>query len=377
MAVRRESASIPLMLDRIRLPRWATMVVIWTAFGLAAAAQHNINYSLNRAVDLPFITSLILFMPIALYWGLATPLIQRLGRRFPLEPDRWLRSLPAHALAATVLISVLTGWHAALTPAVLPGPVPRTVLERASQLWIGWMFWDGILYSAILAVSELVDRQRRLRHQELNAAHLETQLAQAELQALRMQLQPHFLFNALHTIGALVRTGDRDNALRVVTGLGELLRRVLDSGKSHEVRLDEELAFIKSYLAIEHVRFCDRLSVDIDAPPAVLDALVPHLILQPLVENAIRHGIAPYARPGRVLIAAWRENGTLRLMVRDDGPGQSRAEPSSGIGLANTRARLERLYGRGGELTFESVAGLGHEARVALPWRTGGGGTST
>ena len=370
MAVRRESASIPLMPESTPRRRIATMVVIWSAFGLAAAAQHNVNYSLNRDIDLPFTTSLTLFMPIALYWGLATPLIQRLGRRFPLEPDRWLRSVPAHALAATLLISLLTLWHAALTNAILPGPVPRTVLQRASQLWLGWMFWDGILYCAILAVTELADRQRRLRHQELNAAQLETQLAQAELQALRTQLQPHFLFNALHTIGALVRTGDRDNALRVVTGLGELLRRVLDSETAHEVRLEDELAFIRSYLAIEHVRFCDRLSVEIDAPPAVLDAMVPHLVLQPLVENAIRHGIAPYARPGRVLIAAWREAGTLRLLVRDDGPGGHPSEPSSGIGLTNTRARLERLYGAGGQLTFGPVEGLGHEVRVSLPWHT-------
>jgi LytS/YehU family sensor histidine kinase len=187
-----------------------------------------------------------------------------------------------------------------------------------------------------------------------------------------MQLQPHFLFNALHTIGSLVRTGDRDSAVRVVAGLGELLRRMLDGASQQEVPLKHELEFLGAYLAIEQVRFGDRLDVTVDAASDVLDAAVPHLILQPLVENALRHGIAPHAAAGRLEIGARRAGEWLELRVRDNGPGLSNGdgrEASSGIGLANARARLERLYGDAGELTIADAAGGGLEAVVRLPFR--------
>ena len=353
---------------------WAITLAIWGVFGLVAAATQKVNYQ-NRGIDLPYATSLLLFMPVAAYWALATPLIQWLGRRFPIDRGRWPLSLLVHAAVCTTLIFIVATGYIYHLGNVLPPVNPRPLIDRAIQLWQGWMLTDSILYSAVLGFSYAAERQRRLRAQELNAARLETQLAQAELQALRMQLHPHFLFNALHTIGALVRTGDRDNAVRVVTGLGDLLRRVLDGSSTHEVRLDVELGLVKSYLDIERVRFSDRLSVHIDVPAEVQNAMVPHLILQPLVENAIRHGIEPHKRAGRLLIAASRENGTLRLLVRDDGPnGESHSAPSSGIGLANTRARLERLYGTGCELTFGAAEAGGHETRIALPWHTEGAG---
>ena len=229
---------------------------------------------------------------------------------------------------------------------------------------------ESALYWAVLSVSYAVEHYRKYRERELAAAELETRLAQAQLEALQAQLHPHFLFNALHTIGTLVRTGDAQRAVRVVAGLGDLLRRVLDEGGAQEVPLKQELEFIRSYLEIEQVRFRDRLRVTIHAAPDTLDAAVPPLVLQPLVENAIRHGITSRVEGGTVLVGSRLFDGRLLLTVRDDGLGiPGGAGPRPGVGLANTRARLERLYGLDFELAVENAPEGGVEARIALPFR--------
>jgi LytS/YehU family sensor histidine kinase len=169
-----------------------------------------------------------------------------------------------------------------------------------------------------------------------------------------------------------VRTGDRDNAVRVVAGLGDLLRRVLEGAAQQEVPLKQELEFIRNYLDIEQVRFRDRLKVAINVEPDVLDAKVPHLILQPLVENAIRHGIGPHVRAGCLIIGARRLDDRLQLVVRDDGPGIGSGADDAvrpGIGLSNTRARLTRLYGTDYQLDVGNAPEGGLEARIVLPFR--------
>jgi hypothetical protein len=358
--------------ERPRLRRWAVILGVWTVFGLLLSTQQGIGYAL-RGTPLPWGTLLLLWMPVAYAWALVTPVILWLGRRFPFERATWARSAGAHLVACCVLVFLLGFGYAYHAANVLP-PAAGTQpgLSRALQVFVGWLFVDGLLYWTVLSVAYVVEHQRRLRERELAASQLETQLARADLQALKMQLQPHFLFNALHTIGSLVRTGDRDTAVRVVAGLGDLLRRMLDGVSQQEVPLKEELEFVRGYLAIEQIRFRDRLAVTIDADDDVLDAAVPHLILQPLVENAIRHGIAPHVAAGRLEIRARRAGGRLELDVRDDGPGlgngATRHGPA-GIGLTNARARLERLYGRDCELSVGNATGGGLEARVRLPFR--------
>jgi len=249
--------------------------------------------------------------------------------------------------------------------------VPRPLLRQAVRLFVLWILSDGLLYWIVLLASYAADRQRRLRERELASAQLETQLAQADLQALKMQLHPHFLFNALHTIGALVRTADRENAVRVVAQLGELLRRLLEGASQQQVSLEQEVSFIRSYLEIEQIRFRDRLKVTFDVPADLLPAVVPHLVLQPLVENAIRHGIAPHSSAGLVSISARRVDHHLELLVRDDGPGLDGADGRSehtGIGLSNTRARLQRLYGTDYRLDMANAPGGGLEARLVIPF---------
>lgn len=353
--------------------RWGLIFAVWTAYGILASAQHHIVWALSRDTSLAWWVSFLINMPNAWTWALATPGIIWLGRRFPFERGRWATSLAVHITVCLAFIFYLEYSYALLTANVPQLQVPpRPVLSRALQFFVSWVLAQGLFYWTILSVSYAALRQQRLRERELAASQLETQLAQADLQALKMQLHPHFLFNALHTIGSLVRTGDRDKAVRVVAGLGDLLRRLLDGAAHQEVPLKQELDFIRSYLEIEQVRFQDRLRVRIDVDEAVLDATVPHLILQPLVENAIRHGIEPHLQAGQLLVAAHRVGDRLELLVRDDGPGNGVAGSTStrpGIGLTNTRARLERLYDGDYRLDVGRASGGGHEARVELPFR--------
>src|ERR1700724_2388633 len=208
--------------------------------------------------------------------------------------------------------------------------------------------------------------QSRLRAQELRASRLEAQLAQAQLSALKMQLHPHFLFNTLNSISALLH-GDVEAADRMVARLGDFLRLTLENSETQEVTLDQELEFLQCYLDIELTRFQDGLRVEFDIAPETRDALTPNLILQPLVENAIRHGIAHRIEPGRVEIRSERHGDRLHIEVRDDGPGFASNTP--GIGLSNTRARLERLYGSGYVLQLSNGTQNGAVVILEIPFR--------
>jgi signal transduction histidine kinase len=239
--------------------------------------------------------------------------------------------------------------------------------------WKYWVFM-GLYYA--------FDYHRRFREREVAAAQLETQLATAHLQTLRMQLHPHFLFNALHS-AAMLTMIDPEAAHRVLAQLSALLRTTLDRSAAAEVPLSEEIDFMDRYLAIEQIRFQDRLRVDIHADDDALSAVVPNLILQPLVENAVRHGIARRSDARCLTIRGARQNGSLVLEVEDDGPGLpagwTHTPPEgSGVGLANVRSRLERMYGEQARLELLTPADEdGHPrsgvlARVTIPYRTGG-----
>jgi LytS/YehU family sensor histidine kinase len=203
----------------------------------------------------------------------------------------------------------------------------------------------------------------------MQAARLEAQLSEAQLGALRMQLNPHFLFNSLNAITVLVRDGDTIAASRMLELLSEVLRQVLRSEPGHETALADELDFIGRYLEIEKVRFSDRLRPRIEADPGIAWAAVPRFILQPLVENALRHGISRRSDAGLLEVNAAREGNELVLRVRDDGPGlQTDAKPAAGVGLLNTRLRLEALYGERGRLEIVDAAGGGVIVTVRLPY---------
>lgn len=299
-------------------------------------------------------------------WAAATPLVVWLARRIRVASPHRLRSAAIHVAASLLVASA----HVVLTAVV----VKLTMTPGEMPPWPFWKLCLGLtytfhlhvlVYGAIVGVTYAYDNYTR-------ATQLENQLATAQLEALRAQLQPHFLFNTLHGIAGLIRNGQNGAATNMIAGLSDLLRASLDNSGRQEVPLEEELEFIGRYLDIQRMRFPDRLSVDVDATPETLGALVPNLVLQPLVENALRHGIANRAAAGTVTIRARVDGSWLRLSVLDDGPGLAAASPSGnggGIGLTNTRARLEQLYGD--EFHFEvgnrSTGGV--ETALAIPFR--------
>jgi len=231
-----------------------------------------------------------------------------------------------------------------------------------------------LLYWVIILVEHSFVYYRRYQQGLVNASHLQTQLVQAQLRALKMQLHPHFLFNTLHTITALVHE-DPDLAERTIARLSELLRLFLANSTIHEVPLSEELRILDLYLEIERTRFEDRLSVLFDVPPELHDAMVPNLVLQPLVENSIRHGVGKRSAPGWISISAEKYGETLLLRVADNGVGLANGAncaknpAQTGMGLAITRGRLESLYGGHQSLILRDVQTGGAEARVTMPFR--------
>jgi sensor histidine kinase YesM len=204
-------------------------------------------------------------------------------------------------------------------------------------------YFEAMAYFAVLGVTYSVDYRRRLQAREVRAAQLEASLATARLDALKMQLQPHFLFNTLHSIGGLVRQSRSNEAVEVIAGLSDLLRYSLDHADEQLVTLDRELAILDRYLAIQKIRFPDRLAVTVDVPDELRRTQVPAMILQPLAENAVRHGIEPSTGPGTIAVRARRAGSRIAIEIANTGPKLRDGE--SGIGLANTRARLGQLYG--------------------------------
>ncbi len=300
-------------------------------------------------------------------WALLTPFILFMLARFPIDRDDWPRSIPPHAVAAIacgVLFTFTTLVTARLaSPATAAEPIAR--LLRAylgSRIPIGML-----LYAAVVGIATALTERGQRRAREIQSAQLAAELARSQVQALQMQLQPHFLFNTLHTIALLVQE-DPPRATRTITRLGDLLRRTLSLSDTPELALGEEIALLRHYLEIEETRFGDRLTVTIDVPDALHGARVPSLLLQPIVENAVRHGVAARVEGGRVEIVARRQGAQLVLSVSDDGPGFADAVPTtSGIGLSSSRRRLAVLYGARASLQCDSDATGGARVTITMP----------
>ena len=316
--------------------------------------------------------TLIAWFICASLWFALTPLVLQLARRFPLDRRTWLVHGLVHLFAGLTLalvqeaLFILIGRWSGL-------PISRITYFAAlrNQLIFGAHF-SVITYWSIIALTHALDYYRKFRERERRALQLETRLAQAELDALKMQLHPHFLFNTLNSISVLMGE-DVTAARRMLTRLSDLLRTSLDSAGRQEVTLQEELDFLASYLEIERIRFHDRLTVRMDIDPATLPARVPNFILQPLVENAIRHGIAPRAAPGAVEIRAVRENGIVQLQVCDNGTGLrsgNREHIAEGIGLSNTRTRLEQIYGPAHGFDIGQPEDGGFIVTIKIPFKT-------
>lgn len=342
----------------VRFVLWSFL--FWTAIGIFFAAQLHF-------AGLPWRVAFEWSLPRWYTWGLLTPAIFRLDRRL-IERLALGWRIALHVplgVAWTVLAISLRLAIRPLRGAALPDDVTVFFLERIGP--------DLTIYAVIACVSMLrayaAHMKARVRQARDLAVSLERRLAEARLHNLRAQLQPHFLFNALNTISALTES-DPPLARRLMARLGDLLRASLAHTAQPLVPLGEELTFLDDYLAIESARFGDRITVHVEVDEQAADVLVPSFLLQPLVENAIRHGVGPRLSGGRVHVSAVRNGTTLTLRVRDDGLGLRpdwSFDGHAGVGLSNLKARLEHLYGRDGLLSIAPIASGGVEVRVTIP----------
>ncbi|MEW6338741.1 MAG: sensor histidine kinase [Acidobacteriota bacterium] len=363
--------------------RWHAAVLLaalWTSVGTMFA----LNAYLARAVSTrpaPLWVFLAWMVPSWNFFLFATPAVAALVRRFPIDRVRWRRHAPVLLAAGLALTVFMALWDLLLLRTLGAwldlSPIAGAYADRPSAELLRYLFaYDHplamLVYFGLVAVIHAFAYQRDAIERANAAEQLEARLSKAHLDLLQVQLQPHFLFNTLHTISSLMHI-DIEAADRTVVALSDLLRMTIENGRRHEVPLKQEIEFIARYLEIERTRFQERLDVEIDVEPDTLDALVPSMILQPLVENAVRHGIGPRAVGGRVRVAASAHAGQLRLIVSDNGPGMpppSRAAARAGIGLANTRARLDELYGASHRFLLQRPSGAGLQATLVIPLRT-------
>jgi two-component sensor histidine kinase len=353
---------------RSRWLRWAAVVVVATLLGLCEAVQCHFSYAAKKdpiSWHQAFGLGLGLWYGWAVIWFGAYELV----RRLPLEQHNWLPRLLIHA---TVGLSLPLAKFVLDYPVILSfyckDPESLT-FPKFYGMAMGGHYYQYLLISwAMLGVGHALRSYSKYWERTLVSARLETQLARAQLQVLKMQLHPHFLFNTLNTISALIHS-DGERADQMVARLGDLLRQTLEHSGGEEVPLRRELDFVESYLEIDRIRFGSRLSVQVDVDPEALGATLPCLLLQPLVENAIRHGIDQKAGPGRLAIRARRAGRWLRLQVEDNGPGLP-PDVEEGIGLSNTRARLRQLYGDAHAFVLQGGAATGTCVTVEVPFRT-------
>jgi signal transduction histidine kinase len=363
----------------LRRPELLVIVAFWTFLALLSAANAVLD---PRARGLEAALS---SGPVALafaesyLWAALTPLIFRLGGRYGVERSNW----PAR-LALFLGVGILIAMGVEMLLAYLRSEFNFPVRRRGPfgfnpMIGVTRLFWldDLMVYFAVLAASfartyflQYRARQEEAARLQAQTALLQAELVEARLTALQTQLNPHFLFNTLHAISSLVERDPR-GVRRMIARLSELLRLTLERTEQQEVPLEQELAFLQRYLEIMQIRFQGSLEVETQVDPVVNEALVPTLILQPLVENAVKHGVSKVDGGGRIAVSARREGDRLVLSVRDNGPGLDGTDATeSGLGLRNTRARLEHLYGAAQSLTLSALPDGGLVAEVRLPYHT-------
>ena len=341
---------------------WAVSFAFWTMYAMLDTAGSFAILGL-RGQRVPFSDVVVWNFAESYAWVLFTPVIWAITQQYGFAGKEWKRSLAIHVPLGLLIMVVISwlllapmdylGWGDILTPF-------RTRL-------LGLALQDLPRYFVTVAVAQMVLHYKASREHETQFARLEASLTEARLQILRSQIEPHFLFNTLNSIATLA-TQDPSAAERMTLQLADLLRVSLDYARSQEIPLKQELEFLQNYLEIQRTRFRDRLTVQMNIDPDLLSVRVPSLILQPLAENAIRHGIARSATPGYIRITAVRQNGHIKIDIADNGAGMGGSpEPRNGVGLSNTRARLEQLYGSQHQFRVDDGDGRGCRVTLVLP----------
>jgi len=351
--------------------RWRWIAAIWSAGALFDASQTVLimHAEGRHHAWLPlFGTQLVSWIP----WVLATPLVIRLARRFPIARGMSLRTVGIHLAAFAVVTALAETWSTVLQMLFNPwnnGKWPTFVDTWTTQLTFQVLTFL-IVYALILTVTYVVDARESMARQMTETARLNEELSKAQLEALRRQMEPHFMYNTLNSIAGLVRDQRNDAAVSMIVGLSEFLRRSSEDSHRSQVALREEVEYLQRYLDIQKVRFGERLQVSVDIPAELLCAQVPNLLLQPLVENAIKHGIAKRVAGGTVRVAGACHEGSLCLSVYNDGPSLPAdwEATQTGVGIGNLRTRLQILHGNASGLQLRRTNPGGVEVVVTLPF---------
>ena len=355
------------------LPRPWLVLLVWTGAGIFFGMRSWWNWLFFGATTHPRAVWMLENLADAWFWALLSFPIFRLALRFRFTRRGWPLALAVHATGAFATALGCVAFDVMLGRLLEPGDPPRWLPYLRGPFYSN-LWW----YLLLVGAAYTVDYYRRLRDREVQAVRLDERLAEARLEALKMQIQPHFLFNTLHTISELVHE-DPDAAERMIVRVADLLRLTVDNAQAHEVTLAQEVEFLEAYLEIQRTRFHDRLQVMVSVGEGTGAALVPNLVLQPLVENAIRHGAASTGGHGRILVTCERRGERLRMEVHDNGPGPHPTPPPGarqGVGVRNTRARLEQMYGRGGTLELTHCPIGGTIAAVEIPLSLAGSGAA-
>lgn len=364
-----------MLIDRGRraLLKWGLIFAGWTALALLFSAPDFIQAVRANQTSAGWSVVVAELVYSYLWLGL-TPFVAWWGRIFRIQGEHKLRSLAIHLVTSGALLfvhsalfflaSIPLGWYSKI----------GSFRDRYIFLILAFAPINVIFYWGIVVIDHAIDYYRKYQERELRASQLETQLVASKLEVLQMQLHPHFLFNTLNTISALIHESP-EQADEMISQLGDLLRITLETGGVQEVPLAQELDFLNHYLAIEQTRFQDRLTITMSIEPTTLDGMVPSLILQPLVENSIRHGISVRREARSIEIRSWRNHAQLCLSVADDGPGLSndKLPPKEGVGLTNTRQRLNSLYGKDYDFSLRNSRHGGLVVGLTIPFKAAEG----
>jgi len=360
--------------SRVRSSRWLWIAAIGIAGALFDASQNVLimHREGKHHSWLPlFLTELAIWLP----WALATPFISRLALRYPFSRGRIVRTAALHLVVFTTLSVVTEAWSALLQVMFNPwgNRRPPTFLDTWSTALLYQALTFLIVYALILTITFVLDSRDRMARQMTEAARLNEELSKAQLAALRRQIEPHFMFNTLHAVAGLVRGQRNEAAVSMIVGLSEFLRRASENSHRSQVTLEEEVEYLQRYVDIQKVRFGERLQVHLDIPAELRRAQVPNLLLQPLVENAIKHGISHRVAGGTVRVTGECDKGVLRLSVYNDGPHfpSDWQATHTGVGIGNLRTRLQILHGNQSQLSLKPVDSGGVEVVVSLPFKEG------
>lgn len=346
--------------------KWTLYFALWSIPALTALSYYHLNLIVT-AQPVAWLYGIVSTLPWWYAWAVFTPLIIKLAQRFPVNQESWKVVIPTVYIPAML---VFLGVHALINLVLFRATGLHDTMNMAlyEVHFTSRMHVNALAFWTVLGFYNAFDYYMRFLKQERQAAQLELQLAQANLRALKMQLNPHFLFNTLHSVAALVRKNENGTAVKMLGRLGDFLRLALENQGIQEIKLEEELDFLDRYLEIEKIRFQDRLLIQKDVDVEALDLYVPNLILQPLVENAIHHGIAPHGDGGQIIIRAKIRGDQLVLDVQDDGPGiENISTARRGVGLSNSIERLQRLYGDAQDVRLDNVESGGLLVQLTIP----------